>query len=138
MNVNFARKCLPVQNSSDESIFSFFPKILESNDTGKLTEESFALWEKNKNNITIGFDSGPDAKTSAQDVYIGGPASAVAAALHAQSGTQGRCVRYSELIIGHYTEGQTLFTTIPFCILPFRLILTEYLDFWFTGGNDLV
>ena len=58
---------------------------MESNEIGKLTEDSFALWEPGKNNITIGFDHGPEVP-STLDVYIGGPATAVAAALHAKSG----------------------------------------------------
>ena len=67
------------------SPLTFFPEIVETNEIGKLTEDSFALWEPGKNNITIGFDHGPEVH-STLDVYIGGPATAVAAALHAKSG----------------------------------------------------
>lgn len=61
-----------------------FPEIVDTNEIGKLTEDSFALWEPGKNNITIGFDDGPEVQ-STLDVYIGGPPTAVAAALHAKS-----------------------------------------------------
>ena len=67
------------------SQLTFFPKIVDTNEIGKLTEDSFALWEPGKNNITIGFDDGPEVQ-STLDVYIGGPPTAVAAALHAKSG----------------------------------------------------
>jgi hypothetical protein len=64
-----------------------FPEVAKSNDTGKLTKTAFALWENNKNNISIEVDSSSDGKIHPKyDVYIGGPASAVAAALHAKSG----------------------------------------------------
>ena len=67
-----------------------FPEVLQSNKTGQLTKDSFALWEQSRNEITIGLDTASDAtdgKNDVQhDVYIGGPASAVAAALHAKSG----------------------------------------------------
>ena len=64
-----------------------FPEVAKSNDTGKITKTTFALWENNKNNISIELDPSPNGKIRAKfDVYIGGPASAVAAALHAKSG----------------------------------------------------
>ena len=64
-----------------------FPEVAKSNDTGKLTKEAFSLWENNKNNICIELDTSPLIMSQPKfDVYIGGPASAVAAALHAKSG----------------------------------------------------
>ena len=64
-----------------------FPEVAKSNDTGKLSKTAFALWENNKNNISIEKDPSPNGKIHTKyDVYIGGPASAVAAALHAKSG----------------------------------------------------
>ena len=64
-----------------------FPEVARSNDTGKLTKEAFSLWKNNKNNISIELDSSPLITSQPKfDVYIGGPASAVAAALHAKSG----------------------------------------------------
>jgi hypothetical protein len=64
-----------------------FPEVGETNDTGKLNKDSFALWENNKNNINIELDSSTNRTIQPKyDVYIGGPASAVAAALHAKSG----------------------------------------------------
>ena len=64
-----------------------FPEVAKSNDTGKFTKTAFALWENNKNNISIEMDPSLDGKIHTKyDVYIGGPASAVAAALHAKSG----------------------------------------------------
>ena len=64
-----------------------FPEVAKSNDTGKLTKTAFALWENNKNDISIEIDPSIDGKIRTKfDVYIGGPASAVAAALHAKSG----------------------------------------------------
>ena len=64
-----------------------FPEVARSNDTGKLTKEAFSLWENNKNNICIELDTSPLIMSQPKfDVYIGGPASAVAAALHAKSG----------------------------------------------------
>ena len=64
-----------------------FPEVAKSNDTGKLTKEAFSLWKNNKNNISIELDSSPLITSQPKfDVYIGGPASAVAAALHAKSG----------------------------------------------------
>ena len=64
-----------------------FPEVARSNDTGKLTKEAFSLWENNKNNISIELDTSPSIMSQPKfDVYIGGPASAVAAALHAKSG----------------------------------------------------
>ena len=65
-----------------------FPEVAKSNDTGNLNKDSFALWENNMNNINIELDSSHDGTIQEKyDVYIGGPASAVAAALHAKSGT---------------------------------------------------
>ena len=64
-----------------------FPEVAKSNDTGKLTKTAFALWENNKNNISIELDPNLNGKIHTKfDVYIGGPASAMAAALHAKSG----------------------------------------------------
>ena len=64
-----------------------FPEVAKSNDTGKLTKTAFALWENNKNNISIELDPNLSGKIHTKfDVYIGGPASAMAAALHAKSG----------------------------------------------------
>ena len=64
-----------------------FPEVARSNDTGKLTKEAFSLWENNKNNICIELDTSPLIMSQPKfDVYIGGPASVVAAALHAKSG----------------------------------------------------
>ena len=64
-----------------------FPEVARSNDTGKLTKEAFSLWKNNKNNISIELDPNLSGKIHTKfDVYIGGPASAVAAALHAKSG----------------------------------------------------
>ena len=70
-----------------EHFHTIFPEVEKSNDTGKLNRDSFALWEKNMNNITIELDSSSNNTIQPRyDVYIGGPASAVAAALHAKSG----------------------------------------------------
>ena len=63
-----------------------FPEVTESNQTGKLSKDAFALWEDSKNNINIEMDTGNGTTLPKYDVYIGGPASAVAAALHAKSG----------------------------------------------------
>ena len=64
-----------------------FPEVAKSNDTGKLTKKAFSLWENNKNNICIELDTSPLIMSQPKfDVYIGGPASAVAAALQAKSG----------------------------------------------------
>ena len=65
-----------------------FPEVGKSNDTGNLNKDSFALWENNMNKINIELDFSPNRTIQPKyDVYIGGPASAVAAALHAKSGT---------------------------------------------------
>ena len=63
-----------------------FPEVTESNQTGKLNEDTFALWEESKNCINIQFDTGNGTTLPKYDVYVGGPASAVAAALQAKSG----------------------------------------------------
>lgn len=90
--VNENRSITGVILSTDKVLGHFskvFPEVLKSNKTGQLTEDSFALWEKSHNDITIGLDTGSDAAYKGHpqyDVYIGGPASAVAAALHAKSG----------------------------------------------------
>ena len=64
-----------------------FPEVTESNETGKLSKDAFALWEESKNSINIEMDTGNGTSFPNYDVYIGGPASAVAAALQAKSGT---------------------------------------------------
>ena len=64
-----------------------FPEVGNSNDTGKLTKNEFSLWKNGNNNISVELDPCPDRTIQPKfDVYIGGPASAVAAALHAKSG----------------------------------------------------
>ena len=63
-----------------------FPEVTESNETGKLNKDAFALWEESKNSINIEMDTGNGTTMPKYDVYIGGPASAVAAALQAKSG----------------------------------------------------
>ena len=63
-----------------------FPEVTESNETGKLSKDAFALWEESKNSINIEMDTGSGTSFPKYDVYIGGPASAVAAALQAKSG----------------------------------------------------
>ena len=50
--------------ATESSQLSFFPEIVESNEIGKLTEDSFTLWEPGKNNITIGFDDGPEVQST--------------------------------------------------------------------------
>ena len=37
-----------------------FPEVTESNQTGKLSKDAFALWEDSKNNINIELDTGND------------------------------------------------------------------------------
>ena len=64
-----------------------FPEVTESNETGKLSKDAFALWEESKNSINIEMDTGNGSSFPKYDVYIGGPASAVAAALQAKSGS---------------------------------------------------
>ena len=63
-----------------------FPEVTESNETGKLSKDAFALWEESKNSINIEMDTGNGTTMPKYDVYIGGPATAVAAALQAKSG----------------------------------------------------
>ena len=64
-----------------------FPEVTESNQTGKLSKDAFALWEESKNSVNIEMDTGNGTSLPKYDVYIGGPASAVAAAMQAKSGT---------------------------------------------------
>ena len=77
-------------NGPDEVMQHFnaiFPEVAKSNETGLLDEDTFSLWEPSKNSINIELDTyGADAPSSKFDVYLGGPATACAAALHAKSG----------------------------------------------------
>ena len=65
-----------------------FPEVSKSNETGKITKDSFALWKPSSNEISIELDTAASISKyqPKYDVYIGGPASACAAALHASSG----------------------------------------------------
>ena len=72
-----------------------FPEVTESNDTGKLSKDAFALWEESKNSINIEMDTENGTSFPKHDVYIGGPASAVAAALQAKSGSDMSISKYS-------------------------------------------
>ena len=70
---------------------SLFPEVIKSNETGTITQDKFSLWQSGSNNINIELDGNNDNNQSIAgqkyDVYIGGPASAVGAALQARSGT---------------------------------------------------
>ena len=70
-----------------EHFATIFPEVIKSNETGTITPDKFCLWKPGNNNITIELDtsSGDDIRQK-YDVYIGGPASAVGAALQAKSG----------------------------------------------------
>ena len=90
-NLVFENKTIDdvILNSEDvmQHFNKIFPEVVKSNDTGNLNKDSFALWENNNNNISIELDSSTNRTIQPKyDVYIGGPASAVAAALHAKSG----------------------------------------------------
>ena len=65
-----------------------FPEVVKSNETGNISKKSFELWEPSMNDISIKLDNSfpLNENQSKYDVYIGGPASICAAALHAASG----------------------------------------------------
>ena len=72
-----------------------FPEVIKSNETGTITPDKFSLWKAGNNNITIELDnSSEDDIHQKFDVYIGGPASAVGAALQAKSGESTRNIIY--------------------------------------------
>jgi len=66
--------------------YKLFPEVIKSNETGHIDKDAFTLWQPSQNNITIELDPHRKGSLPEQDVYIGGPASAVAAALQAKSG----------------------------------------------------
>jgi len=100
-NLVFENKTIDdvILNSKDvmQHFHKIFPEVVKSNDTGNLNKDSFALWENNNNNISIELDSSTNRTIQPKyDVYIGGPASAVAAALQAKSGES-----TSKILYGH-------------------------------------
>ena len=93
-----------ILNSEDvmQHFNKIFPEVVKSNDTGNLNKDSFALWENNNNNISIELDSSTNRTIQPKyDVYIGGPASAVAAALQAKSGIQ-QCIDQLIFVLSKY------------------------------------
>lgn len=69
-----------------------FPELVESNDVGNLDASSFETWQSGRNDIRIELDVAPPAvhEDTGLDVYIGGPATLMGAAIQAQGGDGGR------------------------------------------------
>ena len=71
-----------------------FPQIIDSNATSQVKKQDFGLWEHYQNSISITLDKADMVSEVAYDVYIGGPAAAVGAALQAKSGQSPHKVLY--------------------------------------------
>ena len=72
-----------------------FPQIIDSNATSQVRKRDFSMWEHDQNSISITLDNKADMFSDvAYDVYIGGPAAAVGAALQAKSGQSPHKVLY--------------------------------------------
>jgi len=88
-----------IQGSHDvmNHFHQLFPEVTKSNETGKLTSESFSLWEPSQNEINVELDTNSETNTLEQkfDVYVGGPACACAAALQASSGDSAYQIVYA-------------------------------------------
>ena len=72
-----------------------FPELVETNEIGKLKKEGFTSWIPGNNDIIIELDPKPyEEMKNAKDIYIGGPAALFAAAIQANSDTEGNDVLY--------------------------------------------
>jgi len=98
---SLVKKNEPIANvlHADEQVMEHFnevfPEVIKSNETGTITPDKFSLWKAGNNNITIELDNSSEEVIQQKfDVYIGGPASAVGAALQAKSGESTRNIIY--------------------------------------------
>jgi len=84
-------------HGSDDVLQTFreiFPELVKSNDATFLTKDSFRTWEEGENDIIIQPDPDPRFEEyqppNAKDIYIGGPAAAMAAVIQSSGRESGR------------------------------------------------
>lgn len=79
-------------------IIGYFDKVFPevANNIGHLKHTSWSHWDKGQNDVTMSLDPEPHlADINPKDVYVGGPASLVSAAIQACSGEQANKVLYA-------------------------------------------
>ena len=72
-----------------------FPEVVDSNEIGTLSKETFKFWNPRQNEITIELDPSPDTDFGeGKDVYIGGPAALFSAAIQSKDKSSSTNVLY--------------------------------------------